>query len=123
MKVTYLAFLICFFASASCKHSTEPSQQPSEVQVEGSVHYYIDTLVWIGGECDPSGFILSNYRWHKGEPTFNHYRVYVKDSTLTPYLTMNVLIEGTLDTIFAGGLETPLRKFPFVEAKSVLVIR
>ena len=124
MKVIHLAFLICCLLSfSSCKDGAGPSQQPVEVEVEGSVKYYTDTLTWVGGECDPSGFILSNYRWHRGEPDFNHYRVYVKDSSLATYITMNVLIEGTLDTIFAGGVETPLRRFPFVEAKTILVNR
>jgi hypothetical protein len=123
MKGIHLAFLICCLLSSSCKNGAGPSQQPLEVEVEGSVQYYTDTLVWIGGEGDPSGFILSNYRWHRGEPTFTHYRVYVKDSSLVPYISMNVLVQGTLDSIFAGGVETPRRKFPFVEAKNILVIR
>ena len=124
MKVIHFAIVCCFIlTSANCKHGTEPSPQPSGVRVEGSVHYYIDSVLWIGGECDPSGFILSDYRWSRGEPSFPYYRVYLRDSTLAQYLTMNVLIEGKLDTIVAGGIETPLRRFPVVDAKSILIIR
>jgi len=124
MRIIHPAILLCFLLTSSgCKNGTGPIQKPLDVQVEGTVRYYIDTVAWIGGEGDPSGFILSNYQWHKGEPPFNHYRVYVKDSSLAPYITMNVLIEGTLDTIFAGGVETPLRRFPLVEARTILVIR
>lgn len=123
MKAIHLAFLICGLLTSSCKDGVGPSPQPLEIEVEGSVQYYTDTVAWIGGECDPSGFILSNYRWHRGEPPFIHYRVYIKDSSLVPYISMNVLVQGTLDSIFAGGVETPRRKFPSVEAKNILVIR
>lgn len=120
------AFPILLFVSlagASCSDvGTERNARLPEVSVEGTVRFYIDTLVWIGGECDPSGFILANYNWLKGEPAYPHTRIYLKDSTLALYQSKRVQIVGRLDTVYAGGVETPLRRFPLVVPKQVHTI-
>ncbi|MDI6767663.1 MAG: META domain-containing protein [Bacteroidota bacterium] len=90
--------------------------------IEGTVKYFIDTLPWVGGEVEPSGFILDNFEWLYGEPSYRHNRVYVKDSILVPYLSRRVHVFGIIDTLFDYGIVIPLRQYPHVEVQSVRII-
>lgn len=90
--------------------------------IEGTVKYFVDTLAWIGGEGEPSGFILDDFKWLEGEPTYHYSRVYVKDSTVAPYLRQRVQVFGIIDTLIVRGLVTPLRQYPHVEIKELKII-
>ena len=54
------------------KESTSPNN--GVAVIEGSVSYYPPTMA-IGGEADPFGFILTDYQWLSGAPTFSYSRV------------------------------------------------
>ncbi len=47
--------------------------------IEGTVKYFVDSSVWIGGETEPSGYILDNPKWIQGEPSYYFRRVYVTE--------------------------------------------
>ena len=87
------------------------------VEIEGMVDYYVDKLYWIGGECDPSGFVVTDITWYHGEPDSYFSRVYLGGIIDSTYLGETVEIYGAMDAIHAGGVETPPRQFPFVIAQ------
>jgi hypothetical protein len=93
----------------------------SDGVVEGTVRYY-PALAAIGGESDPSGFILISYVWVSEAPTYSHSRVYVKGAIDSSYLNLRVRVTGPVETLRAGGVETPLRYFPRVEAQKLEVL-
>jgi len=112
--------MVQLFLFTACNNDGSDNRE-YEIFIEGSLEYYQDTLFWIGGESDPSGFILSDYSWIYGEPQFSYYRIYVDGKIDSTYLNNVIEIGGQLETISAGGIETPLRKFPFIIAESTRV--
>ena len=90
--------------------------------IKGTVDYYIDTLVWAGGECDPKGFILKDYTWIIKEPYYAYYRVYVNSLIDSSYMNYQVKIFGKVKTIFSGGIVTQKRRFPMIESDSIAII-
>ena len=102
------------------KESTSPNN--GVAVIEGSVSYYPPTMA-IGGEADPFGFILTDYQWLSGAPTFSYSRVYVGGGIDSSYLGLRVRLSGQLEKLSAGGVETPLRHFPKVETQNIQVIR
>lgn len=117
MKKKIIILLLAFVIIA-CNHEITDYRE-YEITIEGRLEYYVDNIFWLGGESDPSGFALSNYLWIYGAPDFNYYRVYVTDKVDSTYLNNQVKISGELETIFAGGIETRLRKFPLIRARKI----
>ena len=112
-----------FLALGAMIHSgCEEAPVTDRVSIEGTVEYYSDTVIWIGGECDHSGFILSNYQWISGEPDVYLPRIYVNNVIDSSYLSKRLHIAGILDTISAGGVETPLRKLLKIKSEEIRIL-
>ena len=129
MKQNIFIFLILFSFFFISKQSKIPLSCTGPVDnygkyaiIKGTVDYYIDTLLWVGGECDPEGFILTDYTWIIKEPYYSYYRVYVNSLIDSSYISNKVKIFGKVKTIFAGGIVTPKRKFPMIESDSIAII-
>ena len=128
MKTLLIVLLLLCLFLISCEKSTMPIQKENEQNdlekplITGMVEYFVDTLLYIGGEGDPTGFILSNYQWLNNEPHFKYYRVYIDSNIDSTYLLKKVKIWGRIDTLHAGGIETPLRKFPIIKSDSTIII-
>lgn len=109
-----------FFITFSCGlFDDENERYENEAHLKGTILYFIDTLTWVGGECDPSGFIFDNYTWLIGEPDYEHYRVYLGSEIDSTYLNKNAEIGGDLKSISAGGVVTVLRKFPMIVVMNI----
>ncbi len=112
MRTNCLYLTIACLLGFAC--SNEPVQPfTHEARMEGTIVFY-QAGPAIGGECDPSGYILQDFRWITGEPSYRYARVYLKDGQSPSFAAQRVCIGGTLDSIMAGGVETPRRKFPLV---------
>jgi hypothetical protein len=117
--ISYLAFLLMFLF-ACCSEPVEPIT--GEATIEGTIEYY-QAPPAIGGECDPDGYIIINPKWISGEPSYSYGRVYLKDGQITNHVSQKVRIGGTLDSLFAGGVETPRRKFPLINVSGIQIIK
>lgn len=106
---------------SSCNKDFNKDAEEYEVHISGKAEYYIDSLLWLGGECDPSSFILTNYKWFSGEPDYPHSRIYISGKADSSYLFKEVEIKGELSTITGGGVESGLRTFPLVIAETINV--
>ena len=109
--------MILSLAVFSCK--TEPVEPiAGQVTLEGIVASY-QAPPAIGGECDPSGYVLLTTRWVTGEPSYSYDRVYLENGQSASYVAQKVRVAGTLDSIFAGGVVTPRRKFPLIHVTRI----
>jgi hypothetical protein len=117
-KVIYLAILSMFLL-AYCSKPVEPIS--GEATLEGTIEYY-QAPPAIGAECDPSGYIINNPKWISGAPSYSYGRVYLKDGQIINHVSQNVRIAGTLDSLFAGGVETPRRRFPLINVSGIQII-
>ncbi len=113
-SVSIATVLVLVFAG--CIKPIEP--QTNQSIIEGTVEYYTAPPA-IGGETDPSGYILADYDWIEGNPKFSNPRVYVTDGDMEPYISKRVRIAGSIDSLFAGGVTTPLRVFPQITILSI----
>ncbi len=118
---------MCLFlclTGLACKKSTVPVQttQRNEAAIEGTVQYFVDTLDYIGGEHDPPGFILTDYTWLMDEPDYDYDRVYINSGMDSSYLQKTIRAFGRIGTIYAGGVETPLRRFPVIRTDSIVLL-
>ena len=119
MKQLTLCTVILAVLVTCCDKSTGPIKNP--VALEGQLTYFTAPPA-IGGECDPSGLVLQDANWIQGKPDWSFSRVYVDDGDLDRFQGYHVRVEGTLDSTFAGGVETPRRKFPLIHVAGVVGI-
>ena len=111
--------LFSLFLLLSVSGCTKPTDSNAQgAIVEGTLSYF-EAPPAIGGETDPSGYVILNQKWVSGEPNYTYARVYVSNGALGLYQSKQVRITGTLDSVFAGGVETPRRQFPLVKATSI----
>ncbi|MDP1675407.1 MAG: hypothetical protein Q8L88_00980 [Bacteroidota bacterium] len=115
----YFLFVFILFLTG-CSNPAE--QNSNQVVSEGTVNYYIAPPA-VGGETDPTGYIIANAKWLSGEPKYLHGRVYITDGELSAYVSKRVRVTGTIDSLTAGGVETPERKFPLIKAVSIEEIK
>ena len=116
--------LLCILMFAGIKLGC--SSNPIEIKntspsVEGVVNFVPPTMA-IGGEADPSGFILTNCRWISGQPAFPYSRIYIDGQINSSYLEKRVRVTGNVETITAGGVETPKRTFLKIQVEQIKVI-
>jgi hypothetical protein len=121
MKYTLVAFTLFSASLISCQLAPT-SVNNGLPAVEGTVRYFPPTVA-IGGEADPSGFILTDYQWINRAPSFEYSRLYIKDGVDSSFLGMRVRISGAVDTLSAGGVETALRLFPLIRVRRLEVVR
>ena len=88
--------------------------------VVGVVNFVPPTMA-IGGEADPSGFILTNYHWISGQPTFPYSKIYIDGQIDSSYLGKRVQVTGKVETITAGGVETPKRTFLKIQSEQIKI--
>ncbi len=121
MKILTIIFgtLIVSILTITCSDNSENVYDDYKVHIDGTVQYFLDTLMWAGGEGDPSGFILTEYEWLSGEPDFEYTRIYLAGEIDSSYLSQTLEIGGVLDTLTAGGFETTIREFPLVVAEKI----
>jgi len=115
MKPIFVS-LFLLLSAGGCNKPTEVNVQ--QAILEGSLSYF-QAPPAIGGETDPSGYIIANPKWISGEPNYAYARVYVSNGEPIVYQSEQVRVTGTIDSIFAGGIETPRRKFPLVKISSI----
>ena len=120
MKIIFLGFAFFFSLLLSCSKPLEIKDD--NVSIEGKVEYYSEKSYAIGGETDPSGFILSDYQWKTKEPGFDYYRIYVANDIDSSYLNKRVHIIGKLEILEAGGVETRKREFPEIKINQIEII-
>ncbi|MBC8402578.1 MAG: hypothetical protein H8E14_13910 [Candidatus Marinimicrobia bacterium] len=120
---SYLSLLIPIFlvlVVSSCENLDEENYD-YEVLAEGCLSYFVDTLLWVGGECDPNGFILEDYTWVYGSDEIYN-RLYITGNVDSTNLEMNVRVGGKIDTVFAGGMVSPLRTYFKIIADTVYAV-
>jgi hypothetical protein len=120
MNYSFVAFTLCSVALTSCQLTPTTAGNERSI-VEGTVGYFPPTVA-IGGEADPSGFILTDCRWINGAPSFVRSRVYVNDGVDSSFLRMRVRVSGAWDTLSAGGVETAPRLFPLMKVQRLEVV-
>lgn len=123
-RLSMKKFLLCILMFASLKLGC--SSSPIEIKnpspsVEGIVNFVPPTMA-IGGEADPSGFILTNYHWISGQPAFPYSRIYIDGQVASSYLEKRVRVTGKVETITAGGVETPKRTFIKIQSEQIKII-
>jgi hypothetical protein len=89
--------------------------------VEGTVGYFPPTAA-VGGESDPFGFILQNYKFITGSPTYSYSRVYLNGLVDSSYINLQIRVKGKVERLSAGGVETPRRYFPKVDVSEIQAI-
>ncbi len=113
----YFGIIILFLIS--CSHPT--AIQTNNARLEGIVVYFIEEMA-IGGEVDPSGFVLKDPKWNFGEPGYSYRRIYLTGSINSLYIQRRVSVEGVVDTLIISGVERGIRYFPIVEVSKLKII-
>ena len=114
--------LICLILGVIQVNCSDPTQSSGgNPCVEGTVEYFAPRAA-IGGEADPSGFILRDYRWISGQPAFSYSRIYASGALDSSYLQKRVQVTGKVERITAGGVETPKRTFLRMETERIQII-
>jgi len=114
MKTNKYLFLILILLGCS----TPTEQNSNQVISEGTVNYYAAPPA-IGGKSDPTGYVIVDTKWSVGEPNYKYGRVYISDGVLSNYVSKRVRVIGTIDSLIAGGTETPRRKYPLIKVVSI----
>ncbi|MFO7898583.1 MAG: hypothetical protein R6V58_05940, partial [Planctomycetota bacterium] len=108
--------------------------EPGVVTLTGTVDFH-QAGVAIGGETDPSGYILTGDHAGQVEASLKKMgklpetglrdRVYLRRAgkldhdRLEMLLNRKVKVTGKLDVVSAGGVETPTRHFPVLHIKEL----
>lgn len=108
--------------------------KPGVVTLTGTVDFY-QAGAAIGGETDPSGYILTGdhagqveaslKKTGKAPETGLRDRVYLRRAgkldhdTLRMLLNNKIKVTGKLDVVSAGGVETPKRHFPVLDIREL----
>jgi hypothetical protein len=119
MKQIPMYFGIVIIFLFSCSNPTEI--QHNNARLEGTVVYFVEEMA-IGGEVDPSGFILTDPKWNFGEPSYAYRRIYLTGLINPAYIQRHVSVEGEVDTLIIRGVERGIRYFPVVEVSIVKII-
>ena len=119
MKTILLIFLIVASIQCGCSKATETNE--SGPTVEGIVGLHPPTMA-IGGEADPPGYILRDYRWISGQPGFAYSRIYIEGPLDSSYLNKRVRVTGKIETISVGGVETSKRTFLRIMAERITTV-
>lgn len=116
-----LCILIFAGIQLGCTSNQLSETKTTNPSVEGVVNFAQPTMA-IGGEVDPSGFFLTNFRWISGQPDFLYSRIYVEGQIDSSYLNKRVRVTGKTELITAGGVETPKRTFLKIQAEHIAVV-
>jgi len=120
LKQTIMVLASLLLARSGCDN---PPTYPyyGLATVEGIVGYYPPTLA-IGGEADPSGFILIEYHWVVNISSSGSARLYIQGAVDSSYMNTRVRLSGELTTITVGGFETQKRTFPLMHVHTLQII-
>jgi len=121
LKRTFKVLITLLIIQVGCQQGPT-SPYYGQAIVEGTVGYYPPTIA-IGGEADPSGFILNEYRWVWNTSSTVPSRLYIEGIVDSSYLNVRVRLSGQLTTLSAGGVETRLRHFPFLHVQTLQIVQ
>jgi len=110
------AILAIFLGSCS-----KPTEGQINAALDATVGYFSEEAA-IGGEVDPTGFVLTDPNWHFGKPTYSYYRIYVTGNIDSSFLNRRISITGTVNKLTIKGVERGTRYFASVTAERMLIL-
>jgi len=110
--LVFLSFTAASFAADAVTNSTE-SVQGRQVQEWTGVVEWRDGGYAIGGEADPSGYILR----------YDDKFAYLEGENIKKYLDKKVMVKGEASIKVAGGIETPLRLLEVIAVQEIKEIK
>ena len=121
MKQIFFSILLLVISCSACSKPTENSNGSSSAKVEATVNHQRSEAA-IGGEVDPTGFILTDIRWNSLEPSYQYNRVYAAGLLDSSYLNKRVSLSGSLDSIVCMGVERGRRVFPLIKVQQIIIL-